>query len=358
MKNILNKKIKSLAIYTAIFTVGLFSFALFQFHLVDVSASVGPIKVFIDEIKFGTVFPEEVLGKDFTVNLESGWDKEVQYKITTRSKPLHEGHEGEEDPDNPGYYRDLCGYLSDLENEDENDTADDARISPDDTVDTWNFDLSVPCIEGSEGMDWEGKPVVEGGFTYGCDFVIETEEEYIPPSPPTPTYGGGGGYVHPTYRAEVVYNYPSEKTVDVLVQESVIIKNTGTAALTYGKVKITFLEEYLTIDGNTSGIIIWDDFAISAGGEWQIDFDVLPIKNGEGIITKVEYESYEGVEISTEGTENIGIVSGAEYVPGNGIVAGVEKIKAEVGADVLVCIIIAMALTVLLYFRKQNYLKK
>ncbi len=367
MRKSLNEKIKLLVIFTAIFAVSLFSLSIFR-SCFNVSASVGPLKILISKIEFGTVFPEESLEKEFTVNLDPSWQGgEVQYKISQRIKPVEEGEETEEDPDNPGYYRNLCGYLTELKgDEGENDTISKAWIGPDDISDVWHFTLNVPCIKGSEGQDWEGRPAVEKGV-YGCDLVIETEEESgSGPSGPIPvTNGGGGGYIPPTYRAAINYNYPKEKTVGTEVQERIVISNTGSAVLTNGTLKIIFPSDYLIINGDTDGIINLDAPGISVGADWQVDLDVLPIKNGKDILTEVEFKADGDVDISAKGTEIIGIVSGEEYVPKEGIVAGAEKvakkIKAKVGPDFWISLVIAGILTGLFWnrslFRRRFRLK-
>jgi len=69
-------------------------FAAFEAHVINVTAKIeNALQVQTEAIEFGTVFPEEVLFKDFGVQLsdsfrEEGRVDDVEYHIKQKDKPI------------------------------------------------------------------------------------------------------------------------------------------------------------------------------------------------------------------------------------------------------------------------------
>ena len=108
-----------------------------QTNLTQVSAQVIPVQVSMPNLNFGTVFPGENLESSFIVSYVENGDG-IDYQIIQKRKPLplnHPEYPNGGDPAKPGYYRDLCPYLTKVSLEDEGDEegADgSAFVGPDD----------------------------------------------------------------------------------------------------------------------------------------------------------------------------------------------------------------------------------
>ena len=214
---------------------GVAALSAYEAHVINVTAHIeNALYVHPDEIAFGTVFPQEWVYSDFTVELsdsflaeERVWD--VLYKIVQKPKcecifdPVKEPMdfdlycEGEKYAridystyECPEYYEEmenLCPFLSKLDGdpEDLNDYEvlsyyDMPGCQPaeldatgmlhkfdgilSDEVDLWIVDLKVPPVEGYVGQDWPSDcpTVPTNDVDYGCDLWIEVTEISEPPA--------------------------------------------------------------------------------------------------------------------------------------------------------------------------------
>lgn len=164
-------------------------FAAFEAHTINVTAhienalTVSPLK-----IRFGTVFPEEVLVQTFTVDLSDSFREQnratdVHYRIVQIEK-VWTPESGEPLP-NPGTsmegrYYDLRPYLLKRPigpSEGDTETAASLNLLTGDISDTWRVVLRVPPIQGAVGRDWVGFPnqpdIAPAEGDYGADVVIE-----------------------------------------------------------------------------------------------------------------------------------------------------------------------------------------
>ena len=153
-----------------------------QIQLTGVSAQVIPVVVSEDSLDFGTVFPGEELEGNFIVSYSEEFEGNgVNYRIIQKRKPLppeHPEYPNGGDPDLPGYYRNLCPFLTKVTNEGEGDIESGAFVGPDDLSDAWVIYFSVPAIFGFVGQDHTGGVVNENG-EYGCDVSIDIIEEQL-----------------------------------------------------------------------------------------------------------------------------------------------------------------------------------
>jgi len=216
-----NKKtLLSLAAILAV-CAGVVAFSAFEAHIINVTAHIeNALSVDSRELKFGTVFPQEYLNKEFTVSLSDSFQSadrvdDVAYSI--KQKPKCKA----DDPENPIQYvsvdyatencptgytamLSLCPYLSVTPKvEETNDIGIPSYFdgkfltcktpSPnqatgylskikEDTSDTWIVDLKVPPVKGFVGQDWPaGCPIVlEDSKDYGCDLWIEVTGISVP----------------------------------------------------------------------------------------------------------------------------------------------------------------------------------
>ena len=152
-----------------------------QMRLTPVFAQVIPIVIHEDHLEFGTVFPGEHRSGNFVVNIASDYQGDpVTYHIIQKRKPLPEGYDGEGDPDLPGYYRNLCPFLTKTNNEGEGDTESQAMVGGlDDLADSWIVDFSVPAILGYVAQD-HSYGVVSTDGDYGCDISLDVDLEWVP----------------------------------------------------------------------------------------------------------------------------------------------------------------------------------
>jgi len=194
---------------------GVAALSAYEAHVINVTAKIeNALSVATDPVSFGTVFPQEKLYRDLTIQLSPSFIAEddaddVNYVIKQKAKPKN--------PDNPDipepfetwheycaatlsdptncYYL-LCPYLSKMpdgtpvdETGASNDTGlssyhDPAEMaygrlakSESDTVDNWVIDLDVPCFDGQCAQDWTHQgwelPSIAEGQMFGCDLWIE-----------------------------------------------------------------------------------------------------------------------------------------------------------------------------------------
>jgi len=233
-----------LGLATAVVVVGgVAAMSAFEAHVINVTAKIeNALSVPTEPIEFGTVFPQEYVIEDFTINLSGSFLEEdqlrmgdVQYKIVQKSKCIcsEEGiskgicEEGEyasvnywdeQCPQGFEEMNDLCGFLSKMCIECDNDTGvpsyyisqEDRCVDPGshvaygqllkchpahvacqvgDLTDCWQVDLKVPPVAGSVGQDWPAScadwTVPVDGDVYGCDLWIEVTGFSPLETPPT-----------------------------------------------------------------------------------------------------------------------------------------------------------------------------
>jgi len=179
MINIL-KKPKRLLTALAMIAVVSLGLAGVQSAVVNVTAALHPIMFVSPEtgLEFGMSFPQEERDAEFIV-VGKNWHETIYYGITLERKPLPEGYEGDgEDPNMPGYYRNLCPYLEAVSEDDplEPDTMQMASVDPKglgpDNLDYWLLKFDVPTIEGFVDQGFIGTPV-DGPGEFGCDLNIQ-----------------------------------------------------------------------------------------------------------------------------------------------------------------------------------------
>ena len=242
------------AVAVAVASVPLF--AAFEAHVINVTAKIeNALAVSPDDIRFGTVFPEEVLHNPVVVQLSESFNAEgrvddVNYIIRQKPKCAITSSNGEVVDlaagtatghpklganDKPyidcgqaprvlttgetwGVLPSLCPYLSKHPKSSNNDpSVNDGSLdsfhepyvwsnkqlfwtdvkgrlakSEQDTIDTWDIDLSVPCFKGQCAQDeqvpaeYELDPALEHKI-FGCDLWVEVTGVSETPIPtPTP----------------------------------------------------------------------------------------------------------------------------------------------------------------------------
>lgn len=217
-------------------TAGVAGMSAFEAHVINVTAKIeNALNVPIEEIKFGTVFPQEALDRFFDVSLSQSFIAEdrvddVEYVVRQKPKcaddPLnptafsrsHEDGQGNFVCDNAAHeiLPLLCPYLSKSEvTQDGSETDNDGvgilafhgpivnwtladtlanqvkgRLAKaaDDLSDTWKVDLKTPCFGGNCAQDWEEfvlganssaipadyvQPIENEHKIYGCDLWVE-----------------------------------------------------------------------------------------------------------------------------------------------------------------------------------------
>ena len=220
----INKKVILAVIAVVAIVGGIAAFSAFEAHVINVTAHIeNALSVDTTPIEFGTVFPQEYLEEEFTINLSSSFLAEdrvddVEYVINQKPKPIWPQtidcaesikHIFQDIYEARDYCHDnsqnlnccyltLCPFLSktDGDPEDNNDFEEPSYYDPKtdtcpirqlmpafgrlaksegDTSDIWIVDLKVPPVRGYVGQDWPaGCPVVdEDSKDYGCDLWIE-----------------------------------------------------------------------------------------------------------------------------------------------------------------------------------------
>lgn len=179
-----SKKIRFSLFSAVIIIVSVIFFPAFQSKNLRVSAEILPILVSMDHLAFGLVFPGEGLSGNLVVSLASEYDGTVSYRLVKKRKPLppeHPEYPYGGDPQMPGYYRDLCPFLTAVSDEGEGDNAESSQVAPDDLHDQWTISLIVPAIQGHVSQDHYGGVITQTG-EYGCDISVEVLEEPAPAS--------------------------------------------------------------------------------------------------------------------------------------------------------------------------------
>ena len=166
--------------------IGGIVFGFLDSHFIKVSANQNYtdyyIVVSLDNIDFGTVFPQEEFIRDFTVKLteailESGSPGEVKYEIShnLENLPLNLGSfiENEKDP---------------AEDDEDKDTVEEAYLkltgdsSDDDISDKWFLYFDVPPISGNLPQDYNsGDPIALEQGSHGVDIQIRPIEVIFHP---------------------------------------------------------------------------------------------------------------------------------------------------------------------------------
>jgi len=216
-------KKKAILSFMAVIAIalGVVGMAAFEAHVINVTAKIEhALSILPDNIKFGTVFPEEVLTEQLEINMSESFINEervdsINYKIKQKPKPREEittpfpggvaGHEyclensptDPGDPQDPYYewcYPSLCEYLSkdDADPDDQNDdpgvpamhdpgiTILEALMSKqdNDSSDLWDISLLAPCFQGECAQDgvvpeqYQLDPRLKGEVL-GCDLWFE-----------------------------------------------------------------------------------------------------------------------------------------------------------------------------------------
>ncbi len=179
--SIIRRRIRQLAAIAASGGLALW----LQLGAIGVSAGILPILVSVDHLAFGTVFPGEYLTEQFTVTLApENQSQSLTYWIVQKRKPLppaHPEYPSGGDPDLPGYYRDLCPYLTKTSAEGEGDVEAAAQLTASsDLTDIWDVILNVPAIADAVGggvaQDHDGG-IVSANGEYGCDLSVNVEPD-------------------------------------------------------------------------------------------------------------------------------------------------------------------------------------
>ena len=193
---------------------GVAALSAYEAHIINVTAHIeNALAVHPEALEFGTVFPQEYLEKQVTVDMSESFLAEkrvdnIEYVIKQKPKckaidsdnPIQYApvdYATHECPDDYKKMLSLCPYLSKMDGdpEDKNDVGlpsyfqkdrciehpADAKAtgrlakSEEDLADLWIIDLKVPPVEGTVGQDWPaGCPTVEkNNQDYGCDLWIE-----------------------------------------------------------------------------------------------------------------------------------------------------------------------------------------
>jgi len=206
---------------------GVAALSAYEAHVINVTAHIeNALYVHPDALEFGTVFPQEYIERQFTVELSSSFQlqdrlDDVNYVIRQKPKCVNEAGEyaqidyaTHQCPEGYTEMLSLCPFLSKLDgdSEDNNDTDHPSYfVDPDgvpgsgdeycvipgadatghltidggDLLDLWIVDLKVPPVDGYVGQDWPaGCPVVSANDQdYGCDLWIEVTGFSVLPEP-------------------------------------------------------------------------------------------------------------------------------------------------------------------------------
>ena len=175
MFNIKKLKIKK----TLILSILLIAFSLVladsQFKVMEVSAQIIAVTIQEDNLSFGTVFPGEEHDGSLIVSY-IGEQGGVNYQIILERKPLspeHPEYPNGGDPEMPGYYRNLCPFLTKVE--EGGDSEENAFVGIEDISDKWIIYFKVPAIVGHVAQEHINGVVTSNG-EHGCDISINILE--------------------------------------------------------------------------------------------------------------------------------------------------------------------------------------
>lgn len=230
----MRKKIALGLVAVVVVVAGVAAMSAYEAHIINVTAHIeNALSVSPKEIAFGTVFPQEYVESNFTINLSESFQAadrvdDVEYVIEQKPKcictepeagaaPLCElgeyaqvDYATHECPEGYTEMANLCRFLSKMpQDEGETEVGEPSYYDPgtntcvgqvteavqasgrlakseQDFSDTWIVDLKVPPIEGYIGQDWPEScanwTVPENDVDYGCDFWIEVTEISLPPN--------------------------------------------------------------------------------------------------------------------------------------------------------------------------------
>jgi len=206
--------------------VGVVGMSAYEAHIINVTAHIeNALRVFPNEVAFGTVFPQEYFQKSVFITTSSSFCKpdqrrvlNIDYKIVQKPKCVNDA--GQYAPVDyttdlcPSGYREMpsvCAYLSKtprqidaapytdhgvlpFHNPNDPSSVATGTINKDhDLQDEWVIDLAAPCFEGMCSQDWDSfvhhhnaqanpndyivDPVQEGK-NFGCDLWVEVTKIY------------------------------------------------------------------------------------------------------------------------------------------------------------------------------------
>jgi len=179
MFNLKENKLAKIILFIIVLSGFVLVLANSQLKVTEVSATVIAVVVHEDHLDFGTVFPGEERQGNFTVHYVQEYEGDgVVYQIIQKRKPLpvgHPEHPDGGDPEMPGYYRNLCEFLTKVSNEGEGDVEDRAFVGETDVSDEWIIYFKVPAIVGHIAQEHVDGVVTTNG-EYGCDISINVLE--------------------------------------------------------------------------------------------------------------------------------------------------------------------------------------
>lgn len=222
----MKKRILITIIAGIIVVSGVAALSAYEAHVINVTAKIeNALRIIppINELAFGTVFPQEYFQKSFFITTsDSFYDTDqrrvlnIDYKIVQKPKPIwpepelcEQSFENIDEARaychaNPNdldcCYLSLCPYLSKtpryIDEEPYTDYGVAAFHDPDDPAsvatgtvnkdddrwDEWIIDLDVPCFEGMCAQDWTHQgwelPAESESQDFGCDLWIEVTNIY------------------------------------------------------------------------------------------------------------------------------------------------------------------------------------
>ncbi len=269
-----------------------------QITLTNVSAQVIPIIIHEDHLDFGTVFPGEHRSGNFVVNIAPDYEGDpVIYQIIQKRKPLPEGYLGEGDPELPGYYRNLCPFLTKTNNEGEGDTENQAQVGgQNDLADSWIVDFNVPAILGYVAQD-HTYGVVSTNGDYGCDISIDIDlAQLCDPSQELVLNGGfetpvvshsAKWYIYDSAQLDwsvawttttpaVYNNYPRPQDAFLEFHRGVASGWNPAEGFQYAELDTDWVGPDNPLNGEPASAIIYQDISTLPGQTYNIKFSFSP----------------------------------------------------------------------------------
>jgi len=155
-----SKKMKKPVLVTVAVFLGILSFAQIGERILKVNAQLNDLTVLPFSLDYESVFPEEILDKEFEVSLSDSAiknKKAIDYKVEVREKSSNN----------------LCTFLETNNGENEGDTRDKSSLNMTDKNDSWQVRLDTPCIEGYVPLDEIGEcKTIPSGGDYDCQIVV------------------------------------------------------------------------------------------------------------------------------------------------------------------------------------------